>query len=151
MASNDVTEEYVDIEGQLRNLRLTEARITALMAKAERIEDILTLDRELRTIQGEIERLQGRINFLKESAALSTIDVALEITPPPPASPKPVEGWDAMAIAGRAWDSSVAMLQGVAGFIITVGISFWWLIVAALIGVAIWRATASKRARLSNA
>ena len=45
VSSSDVTEEYTDLQSQLRNLQATEQRMIALMQKAEKIEDILTLDR----------------------------------------------------------------------------------------------------------
>ncbi|HET6261154.1 MAG TPA: DUF4349 domain-containing protein, partial [Chloroflexia bacterium] len=77
VTTSDVTEEYTDLNSQLRNLQATESRILALVGRAEQINDILALDRELRGIQGEIERIQGRLNFLGKRAEMSTITISL--------------------------------------------------------------------------
>ena len=77
----DVTEEYVDLDAQLRNLRVTETQFLAIMAKAEKIADILNVQRELTTVRGEIERLQGRMKYLKQNADLSTITVNFSTDP----------------------------------------------------------------------
>ena len=77
----DVTEEYVDLDAQLRNLRATEAQFLAIMAKAVKIEDILNVQRELTNVRGDIERLQGRMKYLKQSSDLSTITVNFATDP----------------------------------------------------------------------
>jgi len=77
----DVTEEYVDLDAQLRNLRATEAQFLTIMAKAVKIEDILNVQRELTNVRGNIERLQGRMKYLKQSADLSTITVNFATDP----------------------------------------------------------------------
>ena len=77
ITSSDVTEEYTDLQSQLRNMQATEQRVLALMTKAEKIDDILTLDRELRQVRGDIEQAQGRINYLSKRSELSTITVSL--------------------------------------------------------------------------
>ena len=77
----DVTEEYVDLEAQLRNLRATETQFLAIMVKAQKIVDILNVQRELTAVRGDIERLQGRMKYLKQKADLSTITVNFSTDP----------------------------------------------------------------------
>lgn len=76
-SSKDVTEEYVDLEAKLRNLHVTETQLLKLMEKAEAIEDILTVQRELTRIRGEIEQTQGRMQYLERTAKSSLIVVNL--------------------------------------------------------------------------
>lgn len=77
----DITEEYVDLDAQLRNLRATETQFLAIMIKAEKIADILNVQRELANVRGEIERLQGRMKYLKQNADLSTVTVNFSTDP----------------------------------------------------------------------
>ncbi len=129
VSSSDVTEEFTDLNSQLRNLRATESRILELMNRAEAIGDILSLDRELRGIQGEIERIQGRVNFLGKRAEMSTITVSLypeAITVEP--NPQVAEAWDPVRIAGEAWEASLQLLANVGTLVITVVVFLWWLL-----------------------
>ncbi len=128
-SSSDVTEEYTDLNSQLRNLQATEQRVLALTQKADKIDDILTLDRELREIQGEIERIQGRVNFLSKRTQMSTITVSLY--PDVPAvgpTARPVEGWDPIGIATHAWDASLALLANIGTLVITIAVFLWWAV-----------------------
>lgn len=75
--SNDVTEEYIDQKARLENLETTESQLSKLMGKAETIEDILSVQRELTLIRGQIESLAGRINYLETNVSMSTVQVAI--------------------------------------------------------------------------
>jgi hypothetical protein len=129
VTSSDVTEEYTDLNSQLRNLQATEARILTLMGRAEQIGDILNLDRELRGIQGEIERIQGRVNFLGKRAEMSTITISLypEAVAVEPAT-GPVEAWDPVRTASEAWEASLQLLANAGTLVITVVVYLWWLL-----------------------
>ncbi len=75
--SQDVSDEFVDIESRIRNLQATAAQLLKLLERPGPLKDILEIQRELTTVQGEIERLQGRNRFLQETAAYSLINVSL--------------------------------------------------------------------------
>ena len=77
-SSQDVTEEYVDLEATLRNLEATEAQLLKLFDKAEKVEDILGIQRELSRVQQDIERTKGRMQYLERTSAMSLIQVLLE-------------------------------------------------------------------------
>ncbi|MBM3945225.1 MAG: DUF4349 domain-containing protein, partial [SAR202 cluster bacterium] len=81
--SIDVTDEYVDNTARLRNLEATRDALTALFARAEKVEDALTVQREITRIQSEIEALQGRIQLLEQTSAYSLINVNLRTRPMP--------------------------------------------------------------------
>ena len=78
--SQDVTEEYMDLQARLHNLEATEAQFLALLEKAETVEDILNVQRELSNVRGEIERIKGRIQYLDRTTDMSLINVSLEET-----------------------------------------------------------------------
>jgi len=77
-SAQDVTEEYVDLEATLRNLEATETQLLKLMEKAEKVEDILNVQRELSRVQQDIERTKGRMQYLERTSAMSLIQVSLE-------------------------------------------------------------------------
>jgi hypothetical protein len=136
--SQDVTEEYVDLDSNLRNLQASEAAILKLMDKATRIEDVLSLQRELTNVRGQIERIQGRKRFLERRTDMATITLALR--PPAAETARPVGAgaWDPGAIALRAWQASLAMLRSVAEVAILGVVFFWWLIPLAAGGTYWW-------------
>ena len=76
-SAKDVTEEYVDLSAKLKNLEATEEQYLRLMEKAEKVEDILSIQRELSKTRGEIERTKGRMQYLERTSATSLIRVQL--------------------------------------------------------------------------
>jgi len=76
-SAKDVTEEYVDLSAKLKNLEATEEQYLRLMEKAERVEDILNVQRELSKTRGEIEQTKGRMQYLERTSATSLIRVQL--------------------------------------------------------------------------
>lgn len=139
VTSSDVTEEYTDLNSQLRNLQATEARLLALQQKAEKLEDILMLDQQLRQLQGDIERIQGRLNFLNDRSDMSSITVSLSPANLPVSltEPQPAKAWDPGEIALRAWNASLEMLSAVGTVAITVGVFLWWAIPVLLVAFVI--------------
>ena len=75
--SNEVTEQYVDLQSRLRNLERSEEQYLTLLAKATSIEDILTVNDRLDGVRSQIEQIKGRLNVLDHMTDLATIDVAL--------------------------------------------------------------------------
>lgn len=78
VTAQDVTEEFRDIEIRLRNARAVRDRLEQLLAKANKVEESVMVERELERVAGEIERMEGRIKFLKDRAAFSTITVTFQ-------------------------------------------------------------------------
>ena len=78
IAGEDVTGETVDLESRLRNLRAEERQYLDIMTRARRIPDVVTVTNELSRVRGEIEESQGRLKYLRSSAAMSTIDLTLK-------------------------------------------------------------------------
>ncbi len=98
VTADDVSEEFHDLEVRLVNLRATRARLQEFLAKAPGINDMLTVERELERVAQEIDKGEGRLEFLRTRAAMSAISVALTAKPKPVApivadsSPQPPPG-----------------------------------------------------------
>lgn len=77
ISGHDVSEEFVDLEARVRNLERHEAQLLAFMGKAQKVADLLSLESELARVRGEIERLTGRIRFLRARTEMAAIQVGL--------------------------------------------------------------------------
>ena len=89
-SSEDITERYIDLKARLGNLQKQEKRLNEILSMAKNVEEILQVERELTRIRGEIESLQGQINYLERNVEMSSIVVNL-IEPPPPFTPPGVD------------------------------------------------------------
>lgn len=81
VSAQDVTEEFRDLEIRLKSARAVQQRLTELLARATKVEDSIAIERELDRVTGEIERIEGRMKFLRDRAAYSTITVAFDAKP----------------------------------------------------------------------
>jgi hypothetical protein len=85
VTAKDVTEEFVDSEAKLRNLKRTELRLLEHLNRTARLSDILLVEKELNRVRGEIEQIEGRLRFLTHRVAFSTLTVTLSEAPHPQA------------------------------------------------------------------
>jgi len=76
--TQDVTSEIVDYEARLANLIALRERMKVLLNRAEKIEDILVIEKEISRLQTEIDTYEGRRKVLRQQVALSDIRVTLE-------------------------------------------------------------------------
>ena len=75
ISSKDVTEEFIDLEARLGAKRVLETRYLQLLSKAKNVKEMLEIERELSSIREEIEAKQGRLKYLSNRVALSTINI----------------------------------------------------------------------------
>lgn len=74
----DVTEEFNDVDIRLKNARAVRDRLEQLLSKASKVEESIQIEKELERVALLIERLEGRMKFLKDRAAYSTITVSFQ-------------------------------------------------------------------------
>lgn len=77
IAGEDVTEEYVDVEAQLKNKTVLRDRLQKLLETATKVEDILSIETKLNRVQGDIESMEARIRSLKGKVDMATINLYL--------------------------------------------------------------------------
>lgn len=73
----DVTEQYVNIEERLDTLKKTKARFGEILDKATQVQDILNVQRELVSLQEQIDSLVGQQKAIEKSAEFTKITVYL--------------------------------------------------------------------------
>jgi len=131
----DVTEEYVDLTSQLKNLRAAEDQFLFIMKQATQINDILAVQRELTNIRGQIERIQGQMKYLEQSAKLSTISAYLSTDPDVLPAVDQQDKWKPWGQVKSAARSLLSVSKGLVNFVIWVAVYIpLWLV----IGLAVW-------------
>lgn len=78
ISSQDVTAEFNDVTLRLDTAMKSRARLTALLERAEKMEDILRIEKEIRRLTQEIESMKGRLRLLGDQIAYSTITVTFQ-------------------------------------------------------------------------
>ncbi len=151
-AGQDVTDEYVDLQSRLRNLEATRDRIREFLDQAKSVEEALQVNAQLAAVEAEIEQVQGRMNYLFDRAAFSTLTI--EVSPdlpslPTPTStptPTPEAPWDPGAIAQDASETSIAIFQGLTGMVLWfVIVLFPFIAPVLLVGLVLMRRATRKK------
>lgn len=76
--SKDVSEEYYDLETRISNKERQEARLLELLADATgKLEEVLSVERELARVREEIERMEGRVRVLNDLTSLTTVELTI--------------------------------------------------------------------------
>jgi len=123
--AKDVTEEFTDLEAQVRNLEAVEAQYQGFMKRANTIDEVLKVQQKLTEVRGQIERLKGRMAYLERQSDMATITATLL----PEAAEKPQETvWRPGKVAQEAWEASLRFLEGIATVVIVVGVFSWWAV-----------------------
>jgi hypothetical protein len=131
-SSQDVTEEYTDVESNLRNLHATETQLLTIMDRANSVNEVLAVQRELTGIRGQIDRLEGRRRVLENRTSLASISLQLAESPG-----LPRDGWnpvrdlgDALAALGRVAQRVATAAIWVIAFLPVYGVpavfGVWW-------------------------
>jgi ABC-type transporter Mla subunit MlaD len=113
-SGEDVTDQYVDLQSRLRNLEATRDRIRTFLDQAATVNEALNVNRELSEIEDQIEQVKGRLNYLRDRAAFSTITVTLTpLLPTPTPTPTPTpEAWRPGETVQQAGSVLVTILKG---------------------------------------
>jgi copper chaperone CopZ len=126
-SGEDVTDQFVDLQSRLTNLEATQERIKGFLEDAKSVDEALRINQELAQIEAQIEEVKGRMKYLSDRSAFSTITVTVTpdlpvIEPAPAPTPKP---WTPSETLKDAAETLVKAYQGIIEF----GI---WVFVAVL-------------------
>lgn len=99
--ANDVTDQVVDLEGRLENAQVSAKRLRELLAVAENVNNIITIEERLTQREAEIEGITGQLEVLRDEVDLATVRATFTESAPPAVSddlPGPVEALEAGAV-----------------------------------------------------
>jgi hypothetical protein len=124
-STEDVTNQYIDLNGQLAAWRAQERVYLRLLDRARSVTDVIAVQNQLQQVQSNIERLQGQLNYLEDKSSFSTI--VLQVSEPGAAGP----AGEPQGRLARAWATALAGL-GVMAAAVLVGVV--WLTPLAIVG-----------------
>lgn len=111
ISSRDVTDEYVDIEATLRNMRAEEEQYLSIMNRASEVEEVIKVAEKLYEVRGRIERTEARLLNLSRQVEMSSINISFTS-----------EG--EVNILGINWRPSFVLRKGLADMLTALNYSF---------------------------
>ena len=126
--SLDVTEEFVDIEARLNVMKQTESRFIALLSDASDVEEIMSVEKELMRLRGDIDSLEGRIKYLNKTTDNAVLNIHIT-------EEKPIIGddWSFLDSLDNSVRNLISLGKNIANFLITIIVFSPILIVVSLI------------------
>jgi len=158
-SGDDVTEQYVDLQSQLTNLEATRARIQEFLQDAKTVDEALRINQELANIEAQIEQIKGRMNYLNDRSAFSTITINFEpefpvLTPTPTPTAYPTATpipWKPGETFTEAKTTVTVAYQGIADFLIWVAVGIVPIFLPlGLILWAIWKVMKRKTVKVAS-
>jgi len=133
ISSQDVTEEYVDLEGRLNYWKQQEVFYTKLLGEADTVEDLVIVQSQMQDVLLNIEQIEGRLRYLDGRTSFATLTVGLTevpdvVAPPvePVSEPGPIE---------QAFDQAGEVLLATVSFLI---VAFAVVIPLGILGLIAW-------------
>ena len=127
LTTQDVTEEFIDVEARLKTKKELEIRYHQLLGKATKVTDMLSIEEQISNVRTEIETMQGRLQYLTNQVGYSTLTinyhqvVANEVGFGPRLASSFVTGWNGLLVfligVATAWP-----------FILILGLGLWLLV-----------------------
>ena len=132
LSTDDVTAEHADVAARLQAKRAVERQYTVLLAKAQKIKDILDIEEKLGGIREEIEATESRLKSLNDEVAYSTITLTLyqPLTQPVPDAPVVSLGSRTVEAFYSGWQLLISLLLGLLHLwplVLLSSVLGWWL------------------------
>ena len=126
--SSEVTDQYIDLQSNQRNLERTEQQYLELLKQAKSIQEVLTVQDRLTSVRGQIEQIQGRLKVLDGLTEFATVN--LSISPVVAKTEKPNSSdWTLRGVLVESVQRSVEAARYVAAAAIVTLVALAWLAV----------------------
>jgi hypothetical protein len=132
--AEDVSGEVIDIEARVRAQRKSVDRIEALLAQADSLQQLVSIESQLANRQAELDSLVARQKWLADQTSLSTLTVYVE-QPGEESKEKSEEDGGFLGGLRDGWDSFV---DGGGAVLSVLGFLLPWLGLLLLLGVPVW-------------
>jgi hypothetical protein len=99
VSAQDVSDQLVDAQARLRNLRRTEMDMLGIMDRSGNIDQVLNVTQQISSVREQIERLDAQIQGMQYQVAYSTVNISF-MSPVVVTTPT---GW---AVLGAAWKNA---------------------------------------------
>lgn len=138
--SDDVSTEVVDTQARLRAQEESLQRIELLLAEADDLAEIVSIEAELTRRQADLDGLASQLAYLADATTWSTVTVYLERADADEAADDTTDEAGSGFLDGvsSGWDGLVSVLGGLA---LVAGVLLPWVALALVIGVPLLWAT----------
>lgn len=143
--TQDVTEEYVDVQSRLKAMRVKEERLLDILTKSGQLSDILAVENELANTRATLESLEGRLRYLSNRVDYSSISINIEeVAVSTQQISNPGIG-DVLKKTREAFISTINnILLGLGNLVVYIGAAIPYLILLAVAAVIVWFAVLRK-------
>jgi hypothetical protein len=117
ISSQDVTEEYIDIDARLKAKKILEARYLELLKKANKVSEMLEIEAQLSAIREEIEAKEGQLRYMQSQISMSTITIEFYKT-------VANEGGATISYGSKIWNAITSGFNSISSFFIGL-LSIW--------------------------
>ncbi|EFH80679.1 DUF4349 domain-containing protein [Ktedonobacter racemifer] len=136
----NATNDYIDTQSRLKNLRVEQQRLQDLMKNAQSMSDVLSINSQLSDVEGQIEQAEGHLNALSDQTTFYPISITIQ--PPGDGSATPTassgNNWNAGQIAHDAFQASLHFFQFLVSILIWL-LAFSIYIIPTLILIWLYR------------
>ena len=134
-SSEDVTTQVIDNGARVRAAERSIQQIERLLSKATQLSDIIAIESDLARRQADLDSLRQQQAYLADQTSLSTIDVHLSRTAPPPAATKTTgflaglsDGWHALTASTMVLLQALGALLPFALLGLVLGVPLWLVV-----------------------
>jgi hypothetical protein len=115
ITTQDVGEEYYDLQARLKTKKEMEIRYMGFLKKAKSIKDLLRIEEQIRKLREEIEAKEGRLRYLSSRVSFSTIHLNIYQNLDFDQPTKIKAGFGSKMLAGlkSGWNSILKLIIGV--------------------------------------
>jgi len=117
ISSQDVTEEYIDIDARLKAKKVLESRYLELLKKANKVSEMLEIEAQLSAIREEIEAKEGQLRYMQSQISMSTITIEFYKT-------VANEGGATISYGSKIWNAITSGFNSISSFFIGL-LSIW--------------------------
>ncbi|MBX6385152.1 MAG: DUF4349 domain-containing protein, partial [Microbispora sp.] len=132
--AQDVTEEVADVASRVKSAEAALGQFRTLLSKANKIGEILEIEREIARREADLESLQARQKALEAQTSMATVTLTLVLPPGPSPRHREEEPGGFLAGLRTGWD---ALTTSTVVALTVLGALLPWLVVAGLVWLAV--------------
>ena len=117
ISQQDVTEEYIDVESRMKSKKKLEERYLQLLSKANKVAEMLEIEKKLAEIREEIEAKEGQLKYIQNRVSMSTVQIEMYTR-------NASESGATISYGSKIWNSIKEGFNGLSNFMLSI-ISIW--------------------------
>jgi hypothetical protein len=137
--SQDVSDEYYDLEDRIKTKKMELETLRGYLQEKKvtsQLETILTIEKEVSRVRGELDQLEGKLRRMKDLTALATVTVTMQEVKDYQPAPPATFGNNVQSTFADSLDMLTRFGKGIA--IVAVALAPW-LALLAVVAVPGWR------------